>query len=141
MPFCPDKKLPGQKNIWTNCFVWVSNAPRLFCLYYFLSIWPLMCCIEYFLSFFYPIVQQTHGTYFRFFNSLGIFPALKITTCLIKLWSQLTNIPFKFRFFLLKYGRDCVLKVIQQRLTQWPHELFNNQGVCKTGKAITGQLN
>ena len=36
-------------------------------------------------------------------------------------------------------GRLC-LKIIQQSLDQWPDELFNNKGVCRTATAIMGQV-
>ena len=48
---------------------------------------------------------------------------------------------FHSKFHLLKFGRDCALKMIPERLTQWPKELFNNEVVCTTATAITGQLN
>ena len=43
--------------------------------------------------------------------------------------------------FISQSMEETVFKVFQQRLTQWPNELFNNAGVCRTATAIYGQLN
>ena len=52
-----------------------------------------------------------------FYNFLGILWTLVIPTYLIKLLTKLPSMG------------ETVLKVIQQRLTQWPNEIFNNEGV------------
>ena len=91
MPFCPDKK-----KIPDNFFCPLCQCPWFFCLYFFLSLRPLNCCPCNLCPYFCLTVQQGHCTYFR--NILQLLRntrALIITTCLIKLWSKLPNIPLK----------------------------------------------
>ena len=119
---CPEKKivrtkkLSGQKNCpdkKNSCTLFLSelSMPSFFVFFIFCPSSLQFVVLNNFCPYFRPIVQQKHGTYFRnIFKFFGI-----ITTCLTKLLSKVPNIPLKF---LLKYGRDCVLKVIQHRLTQ-----------------------
>ena len=132
---CPDKKIVGtkkncggQKIVWTKKLSWIFFCPGcqcpLFCLYIFCPSSPWFVVLSnfcpYSCPYFCPIVQQKHWTNFR-----NIF--------------QLFRNNHKLSKKNLK--RDCVLVAIQHRLTQWPNELSNNKGICRTVTAITGQLN
>ena len=58
-PFVRTKKI-----VRTNFFVSVS-MPSIICLYYFLSIRPLISCLSNCCPYLCLIVQQAHGSYFR----------------------------------------------------------------------------
>ena len=133
---CPEKKiiqtkkLSGQKKLLRHTFfVRVVNALCFLSLLFFvhpaLDLLSWIIVVHIFVRYFNKSMVLISELFYNFF---GI-----ITTCL-------TKQTFHSNFHLLKYGRVCVLKVIQHRLTQWPNELLNNEGVHGIATANTGQL-
>ena len=57
--------LSGQQKLSGQIFFVRVLMPSIFCLYFFLSIGPLISCLSNCCPYFCPIVQQGHGTYFR----------------------------------------------------------------------------
>ena len=85
-PFVRTKKLSRQ-----IIFCPLCQCPWIFGLYYFLSIWPLICYLDWFMFIFFPIVQKKYGTFSGIFNKfLWILLTLIITTCVKKILKQVT---------------------------------------------------